>query len=76
MSKTKLSKEKTIRQRAGEVLSCHNDEELELAIDALRKALKKQPDTLADYIEGVTMWEKLEYSFTVRDLCEYIGISQ
>ncbi len=64
---------KLIRQ-AGQILSGDSDKEIEKMIKILRKALKEQPDQTADYVDGITMWQNVEYSFTVKAACEYIGI--
>ncbi len=66
--------EKLIIRKAGQILSGSNDEEISMQVKILRKALKEQPDQTADYVDGITMWENVEYSFTVKAACEYIGI--
>jgi len=55
-------------------------------INALKKALKKNPNELVDYIEydkgtddevemeSITMFQSVEYTFSVKAFCELIGI--
>jgi len=71
---TQNSQERSLIRKAGQILSADNDEEMIEMINCLRTALKTEPDQTADYIDGVTMWQNVEYSFTVKGACEYIGI--
>lgn len=55
-------------------------------INALKKALKTKPDEMVDNIEydagdesevrmeSITMWQPLEYTLTVQNLCDAIGL--
>jgi hypothetical protein len=55
-------------------------------IAALKKALKKSPDKMVDEIEidkgsefevsmeSIDMWQPVEYTFTVKQFCELVGI--
>jgi len=43
-------------------------------IEKLKKALEKNPDETLDYVDGITVWEKIELEFTVRTFCEHIGL--
>ncbi|HUU86307.1 MAG TPA: hypothetical protein VMX17_00970 [Candidatus Glassbacteria bacterium] len=67
-------KKRALIRSAGQILSGDTDEDIEVMIKILRKALKTQPKQTADYIDGITMWQNVEYSFTVEAACEYIGI--
>lgn len=67
-------KERKILRQAGQILSADTDEEIQVMVDILRKALTVDPKQTIDYIDGITTWENVEYSFTVESACEYIGI--
>lgn len=67
-------KEHKILRQAGQILSADTDEEIKEMVDILRKELAIDPTQTIDYIDGITTWENVEYSFTVESACEYIGI--
>lgn len=66
-----------VKQEMGKYLSLTEDEEYDIAIKALKSALKsrRKRDTLIDYIDGVSVWEKVEYAFTVTEFCKLIGLT-
>ena len=82
-----LPEQKTmkIENELGKYLS-EDEEHYPKIINALKKALKKSPNEMVDNVmfdkgtddevamETITMWEPLEYSLTVKQLCETIGI--
>lgn len=67
-----MNKTKKIKQALGNYTS--NDVEDEVIIANLKKALKKNPDGIVDYVDGIVMWQKVEFAFTVREFCELIGL--
>lgn len=67
-------KELNIIRQAGQILSANTDDEIKVMVDILRKALVTEPKQTIDYIDGITTWENVEYSFTVESACEYIGL--
>lgn len=69
-----VDEEKKIIRQAGQILSANTDEEIAKMVDILRRSLKHQPDQTIDYIDGITTWHNVEYSFTVKSACEYIGL--
>lgn len=63
-----------IKQKMGMYLAqCElSDDEI---IAALEKALEYRPDDDLESIEGISVWEKVEGSFTIKSFCENVGIS-
>ena len=66
--------EHKILRQAGQILSADTDKEIKVMVDILRKALTVDPKQTIDYIDGIKTWHNVEYSFTVKSACEYIGI--
>ena len=78
-------KPKSVEDEMGKYLAV-DIEHFPKVIVALKKALKNKPDAMVDNIvfdigtndeyeeESITMWEPLEYSFTVKEFCELIGL--
>lgn len=67
-----MNKTKKIKQALGNYTS--HDVEDEVIIANLKKALTQNPDGLADYVEGIVMWQKVEFAFTIKEFCELIGV--
>jgi molybdopterin converting factor small subunit len=75
----------SIEDKLGEYVS-EDSEHYPKIIKALKKALKKNPDMMADEVEfdagndnevrmeTLTMWQPLEFTLTVKQLCETLGI--
>lgn len=53
---------------------CNNPSEYDKIIRKLRNALQKSPNSLIDYIHGIEVWEKIEFSFSVKEFCDLIGL--
>jgi hypothetical protein len=85
----KLLAPKSKQEQIEEVMGQYISEEPELfpkIIAALKKALKKSPDKMVDEIEidkgsefevsmeSIDMWQPVEYTFTVKQFCELVGI--
>jgi len=69
-SKRKL---KSIKNELGRFLA--NDlSEHDAIIPILLKAKEETPNELVDYLEGVNVWEKVEFSFTVAEFCDIVGL--
>lgn len=73
-----LTKEEKILEEIGHYIST-DAEHYPKIVKALKKALKKSPDKMVDDVEfdagePIDMWQKVEYSFTVKAFCELIGI--
>lgn len=66
-----------VKQEMGKYLSLTEPEEYDTAIKALKAALKsrKKRDWLIDNIDGITVWDKVEYAFTVTEFCKLIGLT-
>lgn len=66
-----------IKQEMGRFLSLDEPSDYDKAIASLKKALKskKKRDELIDNIEGITVWQKVEYTFTVKEFCDLIGLT-
>ena len=64
---------KKIKQALGNYTS-NDEKDFQNIINNLKKALKETPDALVDYVDGVEMWEKVEMEFTVKNICELIGL--
>ena len=62
---TKLLKE------SGLLLSFNDDDELEFMVRAIIN--HENENELIDYIDGVCVWEKVEYCFTAKQFCQHIG---
>jgi len=62
--------------RAGEILSGYDTpEELQTMINKIYEhALTGLETDLIDYVDGVTVWEKLELEFTCKEFIEYIKV--
>lgn len=77
--------DETIFNKFDEFL-CEEREDFPLILIALKKALKKNPTGMIDHVEYkrdsnglkarhcITPIENFEYTFTVKDFCEQIGI--
>ena len=75
----------TVEQKLGQFVS-DDTANYPKIIAALKKELKKSPDKMADdvefdkgdenevFMESIAMWEPLEYTLSVKNLCELIGI--
>lgn len=80
-----LKNSNTIEDKLGNYI-CEDEEFYPKIIEALKKALEKNPDMMADEVEfdkgsddevnmeTITMWEPLEYTLTVAQLCSSVGI--
>ena len=66
-----------VKQEMGRYLSIDSPEGYDLAIKALKSALKskKKRKWLIDNLENVPVWQKVEMEFTVEDFCELIGLT-
>ena len=64
-----------VKQEMGRFLS--GEEDYNDVINVLKKALKskKKRDQYIDYLDGITVWEKVEYTFTVKEFCDLIGLT-
>lgn len=51
-----------------------NAEDADKIIKKLQKAYEKDPHQLVDDIGGITVWEPLEFRFTVKEFCSMIGL--
>lgn len=63
-----------IYQIFGRYLS-NDGEEYPIVFAALKKALAESPDSLIDYIDGITVWDKVEFGFTVKEFCDLADIT-
>lgn len=52
----------------------NDKEDFPAIIEALKKTLKENPESMVDYVEGISIWEKVEWEFTVQQFCDLIGI--
>jgi hypothetical protein len=43
-------------------------------VENLKKALVKKPTDMVDYVDGVDVWQPIEYNFTVEEFCNLVGI--
>ena len=80
-----IQKTMKIEDALGKYLS-EDEEHYPRIINALKKALKKSPNKMVDEVEfdkgtddevlmeTITMWEPMEYTLTVQQLCDTIGI--
>lgn len=60
-------------EKASHLLSASDDDELVEMIKLI--AENEDENEIIDYIDGVTAWEKVEYSFTCEQFCFEIGFS-
>jgi N12 class adenine-specific DNA methylase len=67
--------ESTPYEDAGELL-CVDEDELSLQeqVDAIVAQSKIDPQSLIDFVEGVIVWEKVEYSFSCKGFLKHIGL--
>lgn len=82
-----VSKESEIEEALGQYLSTES-EHFPKVIAALKKALRKSPDKMVDDVEfdigsddevemtSISMWEPLEYKYTVKNFCKMIGLQK
>jgi hypothetical protein len=63
-----------IYNKLGEFTANDKDEYPDI-IKELREGLALEPNGMVDDLETITMWEKVEFSFTVKEFCELIGLS-
>jgi hypothetical protein len=70
MTKKKL---KEIKNDLGRFLA-NDPSEHDAIIDILLKAKEDTPDESLDYIEGISVWEKIEGNFTVIEFCNLIDL--
>lgn len=78
-----LTKEAKIKEAMGHYLS-DDESDYDNIIEALREALKDEPETMIDHIEfpnqdginvdSINVWEKVQLEFTVREFCDLVGI--
>jgi hypothetical protein len=75
------NEEDQIIEAAGEYLATADREEIQQIIKAVKKAIEEgEGDEMLDYLEyneegdNVPVWEKVEYSFTVKEFAEEIGL--
>ena len=64
------TQEEKYLDKAGELLSFDTHEELVAMIKAI--ADNEDENEIIDYVEGVTVWEKVQFSFTCEQFLEYI----
>ena len=57
---------------ANELLCPDDDKTIEEMVALIEEENKVNPDQTIDYIDGVNVWEKVEYSFTCRSFLEHI----
>lgn len=71
---SKPTKRQEIIERASHYLSgCSSDEEIATMVDLIAK--NEDENEIIDYIEGVIVWEKVEYSFTCEQFLDEIGFT-
>jgi len=63
-----------IYNKLGEFTANDKDEYPDI-IKELREGLALEPNGMVDDLETITMWERVEFSFTVKEFCELIGLS-
>lgn len=61
----------TILQNAGQLLSADADNDIETMVELI----KNNPDQnqLIDFIDGVDVWQKVEFEFTCKKFLKLIG---
>ena len=65
--------EKNLERLSQMVSLDHNeDNEIEIVMERLLEQQKIDGTILADYVEGVSMWQPMEFSLTVNQLLETI----
>jgi len=78
------SKREEIIARASDMLcsgTFYKDEKRDaddsLSVEEMVQLIAENEDEneIIDYIEGVIVWEKIEYSFTAEQFCEHIGFT-
>ena len=62
-----------IYDKLGEYTANDEDEYPDI-IKELREGLIIEPNEMVDHLETITMWENLEFTFTVKEFCELIGL--
>ena len=62
-----------IYEKLGEY-TANDESEYPAIIKELKEALATTPILLVDYLDSITIWEKVEFSFTVKEFCELIGL--
>ena len=65
--------ESTPEDIAYEILSCDEDYALEEMIEAIEEQDKKDGSLIIDWVDGVQVWQKLEYEFTCHEFLKHIG---
>jgi hypothetical protein len=63
--------EKSIIEKAGQLLSAETDEEIVEMINIIKDT--PEQETIIDYIDGVNVWQKVEYEFNCKEFLEAIG---
>lgn len=75
-----------VKEKMGQYLS-EDESDYDDIIISLKEALVSQPDSLIDYVEynkndgdtyslqTISVWEKVELEFTVREFCKLVGIT-
>ena len=64
-------KEKAILSSASEYLSVDEEDDLIFMVASIVN--NEDQDELIDNIEGVCVWQKVEFEFTAKEFCELIG---
>jgi hypothetical protein len=59
---------------AGHYLSFSDDEEIVVMIANIID--NENQDELIDYVDGVDVWEKVEFEFTCKEFLELIGLKK
>lgn len=72
LSKKELDKEEIYKSMDHYLSQCEDD--YETIVKTLKRELKKNPDKDLDDVKGVTVWEPLESTFTVKSFCQTVGI--
>jgi len=57
---------------AGEILSADDDTEVEKMIKLILKS--KDQNNFIDNVNGVEVWDKVQYEFSVKDFLNYINL--
>jgi len=63
----------SIYNKLGEWLS-NNSAEYPTIVENLKKALIKKPTDMVDWVDGVSVIEKIEHTFNVEEFCVLVGI--
>jgi hypothetical protein len=56
--------------------TCNDFDEYPAILKALKAALIESPHQMVDYLEEITIWENVKYTFTVREFCDQLGIDE